>query len=99
LTSGRPLQAHRNHRSASSSGWDSTNSPARRRPKLLVWLTKFGEPVDSTLLQFADEHHPLYQQQRERLERALRNAWQRGRDVVSVVNNYDHLSSQGLSKF
>jgi hypothetical protein len=45
--------------------------------KLLVALSKFAEPVDITVLQFADEAHPLFQQQREKLVRALRYAWQR----------------------
>jgi hypothetical protein len=45
--------------------------------KLLVALSKFAEPVNMTVLQFADESHPLFQQQRERLARALRAAWQR----------------------
>lgn len=50
----------------------------RRAPaKLLVALSKYAEPVDITVLQFADETHPLFQQQRERLLRALRYAWQR----------------------
>src|SRR5690348_14551136 len=45
--------------------------------KLLVALSKYAEPVDMTVLQFADESHHLFQQQRERLARALRAAWQR----------------------
>jgi len=45
--------------------------------KLLVALSRFAEPVDMTVLQFADERHPLFRQQRERLARALRAAWQR----------------------
>jgi hypothetical protein len=44
--------------------------------KLLVGLAKFAEPIDLRVLQFADESHPLFQQQRERLNRALRQAWQ-----------------------
>jgi len=45
--------------------------------KLLLALAKFAEPIDVTVLQFADETHLLFQQQRERLARALRYAWQR----------------------
>jgi hypothetical protein len=45
--------------------------------KLLVTLSTFAEPVDITVLQFADERHPLFQQQRERLAHAVRAAWQR----------------------
>ena len=37
------------------------------RVKLLLALARFAEPVDITVLQFADEHHPLYERQRERL--------------------------------
>lgn len=45
--------------------------------KLLAALSKFAEPVDITVLRLADENHPLFQQQQERLARALRAAWQR----------------------
>ena len=45
--------------------------------KLLLALAKFGEPVDTTVLQLADEAHPLFQRQRETLMRGLRYAWQR----------------------
>lgn len=42
----------------------------RRAPvKLLLALAKFAEPVDVTVLQFANESHALFQQQRERLAR------------------------------
>ena len=44
--------------------------------KLLLGLAKFAEPIDLRVLQFADESHPLFQQQRERLNPALRHAWQ-----------------------
>jgi hypothetical protein len=44
--------------------------------KLLLGLARFAEPIDLRVLQFADESHPLFQQQRERLNRALRHAWQ-----------------------
>jgi hypothetical protein len=44
--------------------------------KLLLALSRFTEPVDITVLQFADESHRLFQQQRDRLVRALRAAWQ-----------------------
>jgi hypothetical protein len=51
--------------------------------KLLLTLAKFAEPIDLTVLQFADETHPLFQQQRERLVRALRHAWQlKGPDMA-----------------
>ena len=45
--------------------------------KFLLGLEKFAEPIDIAVLQFADERHSLFQQQRERLARALRYAWQR----------------------
>jgi hypothetical protein len=44
--------------------------------KLLLALARFTDPVDITVLQFANETHPLFQQQHERLVRALRHAWQ-----------------------
>ena len=50
----------------------------RRAPvKLLLALSKFAEPVNIAMLQYADEKHPLFQQQRERRVRAVRHAWQR----------------------
>jgi hypothetical protein len=45
--------------------------------KVLLALAKFADPDDIIVLQFADETHPLFQQQREKLLRALRYAWQR----------------------
>jgi hypothetical protein len=45
--------------------------------RVLLALAKFAEPVDIAVLQFSDESHPAFQQQRERLARALRHAWQR----------------------
>jgi hypothetical protein len=45
--------------------------------KLLLALAKFAEPIDVTVLQFAGETHPLFEQQREKLLRALRYTWQR----------------------
>jgi hypothetical protein len=64
--------------------------------KLLVALSKFAESVDITVLQFADDKHPLFQQQRERLVRALRYAWQRKepdtatrrRQITEVIRRY-----------
>jgi hypothetical protein len=64
--------------------------------KLLVALSKFAESVDITVLQFADDKHPLFQQQRERLVRALRYAWQRKepdtatrrRQIAEVIRRY-----------
>ena len=44
---------------------------------VLLALAKFAEPVDIAVLQFSDESHPAFQQERERLARALRHAWQR----------------------
>jgi hypothetical protein len=48
------------------------------------------------VLQFADESHPLFEQQRGRLVRALRYAWQRKdpetaarrRQIAEVVRRY-----------
>jgi hypothetical protein len=45
--------------------------------KVLIALAKSTEPVDITVLPFADKNHALFQQQRERLARAVRYAWQR----------------------
>jgi len=64
--------------------------------KVLLALAKFAGPVDVTVLQFADEPHPLFQQQREKLLRALRSAWQRKdpetaarrRQMAEVVKEY-----------
>jgi len=62
----------------------------RARVKLLLTLIRFAEPIDVTVLQFADESHPLFQQHRERLVRALRYTWQhkvaeRRRQITEVV--------------
>jgi hypothetical protein len=56
-------------------------------------IGKYAEPTDTAVLQFADENHPLFQQQRARLERAVRQAWQRGgaehrRQIAEVVRQY-----------
>jgi hypothetical protein len=64
--------------------------------KVLVALAKFTEPIDITVLQFAGEDHPLFQRQRERLERAVRYAWQRKhaetvtrrREMTEVVRQF-----------
>jgi hypothetical protein len=50
--------------------------------KVLLGLATIADPVDITVLQFADETHPLFQQQREKLLRvsSLRLATQRLRD-------------------
>ena len=64
--------------------------------KLLLALAKFAGPVDITVLQFAGETHPLFQQQREKLLHALRSAWQRKdpgtaprrRQMAEVVRRY-----------
>src|SRR5439155_15714013 len=61
------------------------NSPTLKRANILR--------TPRLRLQFADESHPLLQQQRERLVRALRYAWQReapdtaeqGRQITEVV--------------
>ena len=64
--------------------------------KVLLGLARFAEPVDITVLQFADQTHPLFQQQREKLLHALRSAWQhkdpetaaRRRQMAEVVRRY-----------
>ena len=64
--------------------------------KVLLALAKFADPVDITVLQFADQTHSLFQQQREKLLRALRYAWQRKdpetaarrRQMAEVVRRY-----------
>ena len=42
--------------------------------RVLLALSKFARPMKMTVLQFADEMHPLVQQQRASLARALRYA-------------------------
>jgi len=70
---------------------------SRQAPvKLLLALAKFADPVDITVLQFADQTHSLFQQQREKLLRALRYAWQRKdpetaarrRQIMEVLRRY-----------
>ena len=64
--------------------------------KVLLALARFAEPVDITVLQFAGETHPLFQQQREKLLHALRYAWQRKdpetatrrRQMAEIVRGY-----------
>ncbi|MBV8357546.1 MAG: hypothetical protein JO189_06360 [Deltaproteobacteria bacterium] len=64
--------------------------------KLLLALARFADPVDITVLQFADQTHSLFEQQPEKLLRALRSAWQRKdpetatcrRQMVEVVRGY-----------
>ena len=75
----------------------------RARVKLLLALVKFAEPIDVTVLQFADGSHPLFQQQRERLVRALRYAWQRKaldtaerrRQITEVVRRSKEVGGEG----
>ncbi len=77
-------------------GMDFDEFTRRASVKDLLALAKFAGPVDITVLQFADETHPLFQQQREKLLRALRSAWQRKdpgtaarrRQMVEVVRRY-----------
>jgi hypothetical protein len=38
-------------------------------------MGKYAEPIDTDVLQFADESHPLFQQERARLVRTVRHAW------------------------
>ncbi len=59
----------------------------------LLAIARYAEPIDTTVLQFADETHPLFQQQRARLQRAVRHAWQLGgaehrREITEVVRHY-----------
>jgi hypothetical protein len=64
--------------------------------KLLLALSMFAEPGDITVLQFANESHPLFEQQRGRLVRTLRYAWPRKdpetaarrRQIIEVVRRY-----------
>ncbi len=61
--------------------------------RLLLAIARYAEPIDTTVLQFADETHPLFQQQRARLQRAVRHAWQLGgaehrRKITEVVRHY-----------
>jgi hypothetical protein len=71
----------------------------RARVKLLLALAKFAEPIDVTVLQFADESHPLFQQQqRERLVRALRYAWQRKAPDTAERRAADYCGGGGRRK-
>ena len=64
--------------------------------KLLLALAKFAEPLDITVLQFADETHALFEPQRAKLLRALRYTWQRKdpetparrRQITETVRRY-----------
>ena len=73
---------------------DDFDEFTRRAPiKLLLTIGKYATPTDTTVLQFADETHPLFQQQRAKLERAVRHAWQIGgaeyrRQIAEVVRQY-----------
>jgi hypothetical protein len=66
----------------------------RRAPiKLLLAIGRYATPIDTAVLQFGDESHPLFQQQRAKLEHAVRHAWQVGgaehrRQIVEVVRQY-----------
>jgi hypothetical protein len=71
----------------------------RRAPvRLLLAVGRYAEPIDVAVLQFADETHPMFAQQREKLERVVRSAWQlRGpghrRQIVEVVRRYGFSSA------
>jgi len=77
-------------------GMDFDQFTRQAAVKVLLALAKFAEPVDMAVLQFADERHPLFEQQREKLLRALRYAWQRKdpqtaprrRQIAEVVRRY-----------
>ncbi len=58
-------------------GVDFEEFTRRASVKLLLAISKFAEPINMAVLQFADDKYPLFQQQRERLVRAIRHAWQR----------------------
>jgi hypothetical protein len=76
----------------------------RRAPiKLLLAIGRYAAPTDIAVLQFADETHPLFQQQRARLERTVRHAWQIGeaeyrRQIAEVVRRLPGLSAYMLSR-
>ena len=70
---------------------------SRQAPvKLLLALAKFADPVDITVLQFADQTHSLFQPQREKLLHVLRSVWQRKdpetaarrRQIMEVLRRY-----------
>lgn len=74
--------------------------------KVLVALSKFAESVDITVLRLAGESHPLFQQERERLVRALRAARQRKdahterrRQMTQIVRNYHNEGGQSESRW
>jgi hypothetical protein len=65
-------------------------APVRLLPK----LGRHAAPIDIAALWFAGEHHPLFHQQRARLERAVQHAWQVGgpeyrRQVGDVVKRWN----------
>ena len=77
-------------------GMDFDQFTRQAAVKVLLALAKFADPLDITVLQFANETHPLFEQQREKLLRALRSAWQRKdpetatrrRQMAEVVRRY-----------
>ena len=77
-------------------GIDFDQFTRQAQVKVLLTLAKFAGPVDITVLQFANQTHPLFQQQWEKLRRALRSAWQRKdpettarrRQIVEIVGRY-----------
>jgi hypothetical protein len=66
----------------------------RRAPiKLLLELGRYADPVDTTVWQFTDESHSLFEQQRAKLVRAVRRAWQLGgaeqrRQMTELVRSF-----------
>jgi hypothetical protein len=79
-------------------GVDFEEFTCRTSAKLLLALSKFAEPINMAVLQFADEKYPLFQQQRERLLRAIHHAWQRrGPDIGTAATDYG--SGEAISGF
>jgi hypothetical protein len=77
-------------------GADFEEFTRHARVKLLLALSMLTEQRDITVLQFTDEGRPLFEQQREKLLRALRSTWQRKdpetaprrRQMAEVVRRY-----------
>src|SRR2546428_11889733 len=71
----------------------------RRAPiKLLLAISRYAAPTDTAVLQFADETHPLFQQQRQvGARRAARLADRRGRVPATDCRSGEALP--GLSAY
>ena len=87
-------------------GMDFEEFTRQAPARALVALAHLPEPVDITVLRLADERHPLFQQQRERLAHALRATWhrkdpqmaERRRQITEVVKRLKERAGEGSSQ-